>query len=56
LTMAIDRRRLPEAIEMITRFRRELGLFLEQDERKTDVYQLSISLFPVTKLYFNSES
>lgn len=48
MTMAINSKRLPEAIEMTSKFRRKLAAFLEQDEDRNEVYQLSISLFPST--------
>jgi plasmid maintenance system antidote protein VapI len=51
MTMAISTRRLPEAIEKITSFRRELCAFLEQDGDRDEVYQLSISLFPLTQIH-----
>lgn len=47
MTMAINTKRLPEAIEMLTRFRREMCALLEQDVQRDDVYQLSVSLFPI---------
>jgi uncharacterized protein (TIGR02147 family) len=50
MTMAISTKRLPEAIEMISKFRRKISAFLEQDPDRDEVYQLSISLFPTTKL------
>ena len=48
ITMAVDARRLPEAKRRIARFRRELMEFLEGSEEKQAVYQLSVSLFPVS--------
>jgi uncharacterized protein (TIGR02147 family) len=50
MTMAIHSKRLPEAVEMIADFRRRLSAFLEQDQERNDVYQLSVSLFPTTNL------
>jgi len=50
MTMAINSKRLPEAIEMISKFRRKLSAFLEQDPDRDEVYQLSVSLFPTTNL------
>lgn len=49
-TIAIRTARLPEAIERIGRFRREIVQLLEQDAERDDVYQLEIHFFPVTKL------
>jgi plasmid maintenance system antidote protein VapI len=51
MTMAVDVARLPKAIEMITEFRRHLCGFLEGETLKEDVFQLSISLFPITTIY-----
>lgn len=48
MTMAIDQRHLPEAVKKIAEFRRELCQYLNSFGEPTDVYQLSISLFPVT--------
>ena len=49
MTMAIDKARLVEAKELITRFRRELAHFLcRSGAPRTDVYNLSISLYPLT--------
>jgi uncharacterized protein (TIGR02147 family) len=53
MTMAVDMRRLPEAKERIKKFRRELCAFLEASDDpkavKTEVCQLTISVFPVTR-------
>ena len=48
MTMAIDPKLLPEAIERIKKFRRELSEFLETQGTPTEVYQMSLSLFPIT--------
>lgn len=53
MTMAIDHKLLPEAIERIKKFRRELSDFLETAGVPTEVYQLSLSLFPVTQISNN---
>lgn len=50
ITMCIDRKRLPEAKAKIKKFRRELMLFLENGDSKDEVYQLSLSLFPITNI------
>lgn len=50
MTMSIDTDRLEEAVKKITEFRRELCSFLESGKKKDEVFQLSISLFPVTNL------
>lgn len=49
ITMCIDPKKIPEAKERIKKFRRELMEFLEASDERTSVYQLSISLFPVSK-------
>jgi uncharacterized protein (TIGR02147 family) len=49
MTMAIDKSLLPEAKKRIRAFRRQLTAFLQENKRpKDEVYQLSISFFPVT--------
>ncbi len=50
MTMAISTARLPEAIACIKKFRREMSHILEQDSKKDAVYQLSVSLFPITRI------
>jgi plasmid maintenance system antidote protein VapI len=50
MTMAINPEDLPEAKEKITRFRRELCAFFEKRGRPTQVYQLAVSLYPVTQI------
>jgi uncharacterized protein (TIGR02147 family) len=50
MTMAINPEDLPAAKEMITKFRRELCSFLEHNPNPLHVYQLGISLFPLTKM------
>lgn len=49
-TVAIDSSRLPAAIERIARLRRDIIEFLEQDGDRDAVYQLEISLFPLTRI------
>lgn len=49
VTVSVSEERLAEATERITRFRRELCQFLAEPEEKSHVYQLLISLFPVSK-------
>ncbi|HXH31200.1 MAG TPA: DUF4423 domain-containing protein [Bacteriovoracaceae bacterium] len=51
ITMAIDRKRLPEARELIKEFRRSLSAYLTHSEDLNDVYNLSISLYPITKFH-----
>lgn len=50
ITMSVSKERLAEAKNRIRAFRRELCAFLQDDAPHDDVYQLSISLFPVTRL------
>ena len=49
VTMAIDSSLLPEAKEKIKVFRRDLGKFLSRGEKRDSVYQLGVSLYPITK-------
>lgn len=49
MTMAINPEDLPAAKEKIKKFRRELCVFLERNKKPTQVYQLGIALYPVTK-------
>jgi len=49
VTVSVAEDRLAEANERIIKFRRELCSFLSEPEDKDHVYQLAISLFPVTK-------
>lgn len=48
MTMAISSDRLPEAKLKIKKFRRELCTYLEGGKVKDSVYQLSLSLYPLT--------
>ena len=50
LTLAVDARLLPKAKEKIKKFRRELSAFLQSSEKRDRVYQVSLSLYPVTKI------
>lgn len=50
MTMAIDPKHLPEAIKRIASFRRELCEYLESQGDPTEIYQLSLSLFPITHI------
>jgi len=49
MTMAINPEALEEAKEMITKFRRELCAFLESYPDPTHVYNLAISLYPISQ-------
>jgi hypothetical protein len=55
-TLAISTASLPNVLERIARFRRELIALLEQDSLRDDVYQLVISFFPVTHLQHDEEN
>lgn len=48
-TLAIDLKKIPEAKIIIREFRQKMAALLEDGE-KTDVYQLAIQFFPLTKL------
>ena len=49
MTMAIDTQKMPEAKKLIQDFRRELCAFLQATSERDEVYQLGISLYPLTK-------
>lgn len=49
MTMAISMSRLPQAKEKIKKFRRELCQYLEGGKTKEAVYQLSVSLYPLSQ-------
>lgn len=48
MTMAIDSRKIDHAKTLIKNFRRELALLLTESTQLDEVYQLSVSLYPVT--------
>ncbi len=48
MTMPINPNKLPEAIERIKEFRREMCQFLENDSNLLEVYNLAISLYPIS--------
>ena len=48
MTMSVHMDRLPGAIELIKKFRRQLCSYMEEGANPDEVYQLQISLFPVT--------
>lgn len=50
MTMAIDASRLPQAKERIKKFRRDLCSFLQTSGKLDQVYQMSVSLYPVSSL------
>jgi uncharacterized protein (TIGR02147 family) len=47
-TMAVNTARVPAALELIARFRRELAESLASGDGCDEVYQLEISLFPIS--------
>jgi len=49
MTMAIDARQLPQAKEIIRKFRRDLSEFLQKSSKATEVYQLNIAFFPLSE-------
>lgn len=49
MTMAISRKRLPEAKKLIREFRKKLAAFLEEG-KADEVYNLNVQLVPVTVL------
>lgn len=51
LTVAIDKTKLPEFKKAITDFRRALGNIFQNGEPLNEVYQLTVSFFPLTKDY-----
>jgi uncharacterized protein (TIGR02147 family) len=53
MIMAIDVRLLPKARERVRQFRRDLAKFLSRSGERNDVYNLSISLFPLTQFERN---
>ena len=55
ITLAINSARLPRAVELIARCRQQL-LDLLQDGAADDVYQIEISLFPITTLAREKEN
>jgi uncharacterized protein (TIGR02147 family) len=55
MTMAIDTERLPEAIEEITKFRRNIAKLLSRGAKKNQVYNLSIALCPLSNIQKEKE-
>lgn len=50
MTIAIDTNNLDAAKELIKNFRREMGRLLSSSSQLDEVYQLSISLYPLTEI------
>lgn len=48
MTVAINMKRIDEAKEMLKEFRRKMASHFEQDAERDAVYQISLSLFPIT--------
>lgn len=49
LTLSVSESRYQEALEKITRFSRELCHFLQEPEEKEKVFQILVSIFPISK-------
>lgn len=49
LTVAIDKDKLPLVKEKISAFQADIGQFLQKKSNLNEVYQLTISFFPLTK-------
>ena len=47
-TLAVDRRKLPEALAILTRARNDLLSVLSESDRRDQVYRLDLSLLPLT--------
>jgi len=50
LTVAINKKRMPEFKEKLRIFRMEIGDFLQEDGEFDEVYQFTCSLFPLTEI------
>ena len=48
MTMAIDPKRLPEAKEALKKFRQEFCANIQKDSHPEEVYQLTLSFFPIS--------
>lgn len=55
MTMAIDTAKLPQAIEMIKEFRRNLAQLLSRGSEPNQVYNLGIALYPLTNIENKSD-
>lgn len=49
LTVAVDKKRLPEIKKKIMAFQSELGQYIQKRSSMNEVYQLTLSFFPLTK-------
>jgi uncharacterized protein (TIGR02147 family) len=54
--LALRTARVPNVLERIARFRRELITLLEHDPERDDVYHLEINFFPITSLQHDQEN
>jgi len=50
MTFAIDTEKLPEAIALIKKFRRQMGELLSRGEKRDEVYNLAVALYPISKI------
>jgi len=51
MTMAIDVDKIPEAKELIKDFRRNLSKLLSKDQKKNQVYNLNVQLYPISRTH-----
>lgn len=56
MTFAIDTSKLAEASELIKNFRRDMGQLLSRGERRDEVYNLAIALYPISKIKTQGDS
>lgn len=49
LTVAVDKNKLPEIKDKIMAFQAELGQYIQKKSSLNEVYQLTVSFFPLTK-------
>ncbi len=50
MTLAVNTARLPDVAALIARFRRELATLVELDQHRDEVYQVQLTLLPITAL------
>jgi uncharacterized protein (TIGR02147 family) len=50
LTVAVNKKRLPEFKQKLKQIRQELGSFFQSDSELDEVYQLTVSFFPLSKI------
>lgn len=56
ITMAVGLEDLPEAKKRIKKFRRDMCHFFEKNKKPTQIYNLGICLYPITKIEESHES